>query len=186
MTNQNTETTYLRKIAELEAEIARLREISQKDKLTGCLRRETFMELIEERRKFGYLPKNATLCLLDVDFFKRVNDTHGHIAGDRVLSHIGKLLNDQVPEGSLVCRMGGEEFVVLLPLPLNEALKVAEGLRSTLESSKIKLNLQNTLSVTASFGLSQWDTDSEILAATALADGALYRAKNNGRNQVAA
>src|SRR5690606_38777261 len=103
---QVTQTQYetllqqqTQKIKDLQAEVIRWRERAERDALTGCLRRESFMDLIETRREFGILQSETTLVIIDIDHFKKVNDTHGHLAGDEALKHISRLLKERLPEG---------------------------------------------------------------------------------------
>ncbi len=173
------------KVIELENEISRLRILAERDGLTGCLRREALITLIDRRRSFGLLPKKMTLVIADIDFFKKVNDTYGHIGGDEVLTAFAKTLQNEVPDGSLICRMGGEEFVILIPGTTEAATLALENLRKQIESHTVKLSDGRKVQITSSFGAANWDSDKSLLGATAEADAALYRAKNQGRNQVA-
>lgn len=172
------------RIYELETEVTRLKAVAERDGLTGCLRRETFLEMIEERRRFGWLDHTMTLAVVDLDHFKKVNDTHGHISGDAVLREVGRILRDNAPEGSLVCRMGGEEFVILMPGDLNATRFGLERLRKRIETTPVRLREGKELNVTASLGAAEWETQKPMLEATADADAALYRAKREGRNRV--
>lgn len=179
------------RITQLEIENSKLRTLADRDGLTGCLRREAFMTLIERRRSFGLLPKEMTLAVVDIDHFKKVNDTYGHLAGDQVLSQMSQILLESAPEGTLVCRMGGEEFVLLIPMHLEEAVRGLDKLREMISSANIKVSQPNSdshevmsIHVTASFGTATWDTDRALVEVTARADAALYKAKKAGRNQV--
>ncbi len=171
-------------IETLKKQVSHWQERAQRDALTGCLRRDAFMDLINERKKMGLLPQTVTLAILDVDHFKKINDTFGHLVGDEVLKELGKELNGELDAGSVVCRMGGEEFVVLIPGSLETAHAVIERFRKKIESWMIQVSLNRKVSFTVSAGLAEWNTDRSMLEATAEADGALYNAKNNGRNQV--
>ncbi|NCN26566.1 GGDEF domain-containing protein [bacterium] len=175
---------YAQKIKELEDEVSRLRQIAEKDGLTGCLRREALLNILERRRKFGLLPKKLSLAIIDIDHFKNINDTHGHLAGDHVLKSVAQYLLMKVPSGSLVCRMGGEEFVLLIPSHLTNSFTDVDRLRRDLASNKIELENGVELEVTFSAGITEWDSDQPLLDATAEADAALYAAKRNGRNQI--
>lgn len=174
------------RIAELEAEISKLRHTAERDGLTGCLRREALFSLIESRRKFGLLSKNMSAVVVDIDHFKRVNDSWGHATGDEVLKSVSAMLQDLSPEGSLVCRMGGEEFLILMPMDANAAYAQTEKLRLCIAAEAVKLESGYKIAVTASFGVSKWDSDQSLNAAISIADQRLYRAKNEGRNRVAA
>jgi diguanylate cyclase (GGDEF)-like protein len=185
MRAQQNESTYLQdKIARLESEVERLRQLTERDDLTGCLRRDAFVSLLERRRSFGFLPKRATVAVVDLDHFKRINDVHGHAAGDEVLVQTARLLTEGSMEGTLVCRMGGEEFVLVLPCGVEAASAELERLRLALQQMAILTTEGKTLQVTASFGAVSWDSDTALKDASIQADMALYQAKNQGRNRV--
>ena len=158
------------------------------DPLTGLANRSTFdARLTSLASYFDRYARPFSVIALDVDFFKKFNDTWGHEAGDRVLQHVAELLRATVRDVDLPARMGGEEFVVLLPeTTLRQATEAAERIRRTLESRAVIWN-GRPLSVTASLGVSACPdctaVPGEVLAQ---ADAALYRAKDAGRNQVAA
>ena len=122
--------------------------------------------------------------MLDLDHFKRINDQHGHAAGDAVLTHVSRLMLATVREADIAARMGGEEFVLLLPQTrLSQATQLAERLRARLDQTPASFNNQ-ALHCTASFGT----TCTELPAVTTLddllnqADRNLYKAKDHGRN----
>jgi two-component system cell cycle response regulator len=122
--------------------------------------------------------------ILDLDHFKQINDEFGHITGDTVLSEIGKLLMTTCRQGDIVSRIGGEEFLILLPhCNIYDAMKKAEAIRAMIEMSK-----PSDLEVTASIGVAslieQHDEDFDKLYKAA--DNAVYHSKENGRNQVTA
>jgi two-component system cell cycle response regulator len=122
--------------------------------------------------------------ILDLDHFKQINDEFGHTTGDIVLSEIGKLLMSTCRQGDIVSRIGGEEFLVLLPhCTIYDAMKKAESIRSMIEMSK-----PSELEVTASIGIAslieQHNEDFDKLYKAA--DTAVYHSKENGRNQVTA
>lgn len=173
-------------IEKLEREIATLREKNSRDPLTSCLRREALGELLESRKKFGLLAKNAYIIVIDIDHFKKINDTYGHLVGDEVLSQLGKFLTEHAHAQTLVSRFGGEEFVVVREGSREDALNWAESLRKKVESLKIKLNVLESVTFTISLGVAEWDTDGSFAGAFARADEALYQAKKEGRNRVAA
>jgi diguanylate cyclase (GGDEF)-like protein len=157
------------------------------DPLTGLANRSQFDQRLAALS--GYWDRYArpfSVVALDVDFFKKFNDTWGHEAGDRVLQHVAELLRQTVRDVDLPARIGGEEFVVLLPeTSLRQAAEAAERIRRTLEGKAVIWN-GRPLTVTASIGVSAVP-DCTTVPAEALgqADAALYRAKEAGRNRVA-
>jgi diguanylate cyclase (GGDEF)-like protein len=157
------------------------------DPLTGLANRSTFdARMTNAANYYDRYARPFSVVALDVDFFKKFNDTWGHEAGDRVLMHVAELLKQTVRDVDLPARMGGEEFVVLLPeTSVEQAAEAAERIRRTLESRAVLWNGQR-LSVTASLGVSACpdctQTPAEVLGQ---ADAALYRAKDAGRNRVA-
>lgn len=162
-----------------------LERLATTDALTGLANRRAFMARLEEERMRPSMGgRGGMLIMLDLDHFKRVNDTWGHAAGDEVLVHLARLLRgDLLRATDLAGRLGGEEFAVLLPdTTAEEALGVAERLRRALEQSKIHVGDGATLQVTMSLGVAPITGDA--LAVLAHADIALYEAKNTGRNKV--
>jgi len=186
MTALKNQTVNLQsRIQELESEVERLRKLTERDDLTGCLRRDALMTLLDRRRSFGFLPRNMTVAVVDLDHFKRVNDTYGHATGDEVLVQVARVLTEECAvEGTLVCRMGGEEFVMVIPADVDAASVELERLRSTLERMNILTTDGQALQVTASFGAVGWNSDKSLKDASIQADMALYSAKKQGRNRV--
>ncbi len=175
---------------ELSAAYTRMEELALRDGLTGLLNRRA----LQERAKAGLSKARRrrtsfALAMIDIDHFKMVNDTHGHVAGDRVLSHVARVLSEGVRESDDVGRWGGEEFLVLLPeSTLAEAEAAAERLLERVEASACDVD-GRSLRVTVSIGLAM--ADAGRVEPTGLddlirvADDALYRAKAQGRNRVA-
>jgi diguanylate cyclase (GGDEF)-like protein len=167
-----------------------LSEVSSKDSLTGLYARWFVIEKLDsELNRALRHGSPMSILLLDVDHFKRINDTFGHAAGDQVLQAIGKLLRDSCRVYDVPGRYGGEEFCVVLPetKPGNTSV-VAERIRSRLESTQLPCG-STSITVTASIGIAGMDTpaESEVLSPAGLidrADRALYTAKNRGRNRV--
>ncbi len=184
--NKQNSTTLEAKIIELEAELIKWKNAAQKDALTGCLRREALISILHERRSFGLLPRYMTLAIADLDHFKKVNDTYGHLSGDEVLRVFSKILQENLPLGSLVCRMGGEEFVILCPDPIRASIDNLNNIRSELQDVQFGSRTIGTFNVSVSMGVANWNTDENILQAIGQADQALYQAKNTGRNKIAA
>ena len=177
-----------RRIIELER---RILELASTDFLTKVLNRRAFINRMEEeiqraRRKEAPL----SLVMADIDYFKKINDSYGHQAGDIVLQRFAKQLSSSLRKYDLVGRYGGEEFVICLPgtdsLP---ARSVAERIRKKVEKMRIELpDSSHLIQVTASFGVASLSMASEpiIDSLTNLADEAMYQAKLRGRNRVCA
>lgn len=163
-----------------------LRRISQTDKLTGLANRCYLEEQLDiEFKRAARYKFPLTLAVVDLDFFKKVNDTYGHLAGDAVLKEVGSRLRVELRETDFVGRFGGEEFVVILTnTTLRGSLKLAEILRRFVEASPVHFEGQD-IPVTASIGVAEMhethETYKEIFAD---ADKALYYAKECGRNCV--
>jgi diguanylate cyclase (GGDEF)-like protein len=164
----------------LQERIGRLDRDAQTDPLTGLGNRrslELSLSLLEaEGRAFAAIA-------LDIDHFKRVNDSHGHEVGDQVLRQLAELMRRCCREGDLLCRTGGEEFLMMLPgASLEVAAVVAERLRVTVQDTP----LEPVGAVTISLGVARWDGEAgdEPVETLSEADRALYRAKQEGRNRV--
>lgn len=167
---------------------ALLDKMSKTDILTDISNRrhlmERFTEELERSKRSG---KDLCCIMLDVDHFKEINDTFGHLKGDDVLRELAKILKDSVRNYDVLGRYGGDEFVVVLPdTNLENAASLAERIRQTVESDLgSKSALANDRSVTISLGLtSACDDDKNIETIIKRADDALYRAKEDGRNRV--
>ncbi|MHB1937189.1 MAG: GGDEF domain-containing protein [Acidobacteriaceae bacterium] len=138
----------------------------------------------KRRSRARSAPSAPSLLLLDIDHFKRVNDTHGHQAGDAVLKGLGELLNQQARAIDRVCRSGGEEFTIILPeTDPDTAVNIAERLRASVEVQLFDVG--TPLRMTVSIGVASWpvhgDGADTLIAA---ADAALYVAKRSGRNRI--
>ena len=163
-----------------------IRMLSRSDGLTGLAnRRHIFSEATTAARASRDSSPLACL-LLDLDHFKRVNDSHGHATGDRVLKAAAECLTAMVRVGDSVGRYGGEEFLIILPnTDATEAHAIAERCRLALKALTVVNDQGAPVAISASFGLTLFSSsDSSIEAAVARADEALYQAKGNGRNRV--
>jgi diguanylate cyclase (GGDEF)-like protein len=156
------------------------------DVITGLLNRRAYSEMsyIEYKRLLRH-QRSLSVIIFDVDHFKHVNDTYGHDAGDYILKSVGSIVKEVIREYDYAFRMGGDEFLLLLP-ETNEkqASLLAERIRKRIENKKL-VDENRKFSVTASFGISQnrkIDTSIENIAKRA--DKALYKAKKAGRNKV--
>lgn len=174
--------------AYLQAIINGLCELSLKDPLTGLANRRHF-RAVQDRTIDGVARSGdpALLLMLDIDHFKRINDAHGHQAGDLVLQAVAKCLANCVRPMDTVARYGGEEFAVVLPnCHAGFGAAVAERIRSTVESLAIQVAPNTILRVTISIGgayAPEWVRSTAALW-TERADVQLYRAKAEGRNRV--
>lgn len=151
------------------------------DALTGILNRATFLEIFEKLSKAS---KNFPMGLIvfDLDNFKKINDTYGHNAGDRVLQEVAKVARRHIKKTGYLVRWGGEEFVILLPKTnVENARRIAERLRALIEQLKI---MPCGAKVTASFGVTEVHEGESLEEAFERADKALYKAKNKGKNRV--
>ena len=160
------------------------------DYLTGLNNRGHFMELAEHElsRSIRYeIP--LSILMIDIDFFKRVNDSHGHKAGDLVLKKLAEICRLTLREIDILGRIGGEEFAIFLPETNKEkALEVAERLRTNIADTKVlPSGGRMPLSFTISVGLTVLNSKEDTLdALLSRADNLLYEAKNSGRNRVCA
>lgn len=174
------------RLAEAHAELAlknrELLRLSTTDMLTGLANRQRIDALLEEKLAALAGPGGAlSLILFDIDHFKRINDSHGHLQGDAVLRALAGLLRDAVPSGYDVGRWGGEEFLVLCPgSGLADAYLLAEALREAV----LGLDMPGPGRLTCSFGVIEVHSDEDAEAVLARADQALYAAKGLGRNRV--
>jgi two-component system cell cycle response regulator len=172
-----------------ERALKQLYESSVRDPLTGAFNRHYFSSQLTSEFAFAARHDQAlSVILLDIDFFKKVNDTHGHLGGDAALVHLAQVFAKSLRTEDLLARYGGEEFVILLRgIPVDRAVAVAERLRHSLESQPV-VHGDTTFAITASFGCASLaccqDTTTDGLIE--LADRRLYRAKEMGRNRVVA
>ncbi|QUX96764.1 hypothetical protein C0J08_15760 [Marinomonas sp. CT5] len=181
--NVMLETKVKNRTAELEASNRSLEAIVRQDPLTHSYNRLALDEALQnEYRLAQKSPHPFTVIMVDVDHFKRVNDSYGHTVGDIVLQKMATLLSEQVGAKGMVARFGGEEFTVLLPNITTEAARdIAETLREALEKEEVSEGLY----ITASFGVAMYCmADSNYEQVLNRADAALYKAKELGRNRV--
>jgi diguanylate cyclase (GGDEF)-like protein len=166
---------------ELRAANRRLDLLAGTDELTGISNRRRFLEQAEAIRRDGESPV-ACMALLDLDHFKRVNDTHGHLAGDAVLRSAAGVICQHLRTGDLVGRYGGEELVICLPgADAEQAMAVAERIRTSLRATRIWHEGQ-ALHITASFGIAPLQPGESMASWLSRADAALYESKRRGRD----
>lgn len=174
--------------AHLQAIIDGLCELSLQDPLTGLANRRHFRAVVD--RAIDVVARSgepALMLMLDIDHFKAVNDTYGHLAGDQVLQAIAKTLESCVRPMDTVARLGGEEFAIMLPsCHTAYGAIVAERIRRSIESMEIQIASGQTLQVTISIGgafAPEWVRSTATIWSER-ADQQLYRAKTEGRNRV--
>ncbi len=163
----------------------RLENVAATDSLTGLLNRHAFELLFEQAVHEAHRAKTPlSMILLDIDHFKNINDNHGHLAGDRVIMRVARLLENSLRNGDVLCRWGGEEFLILLKqVSLKDAQQVAEKLRTSMAAEQLQLG-NKALSITGSFGVAEFGGVETLVHFFARADRALYIAKSSGRNRV--
>ncbi len=178
--------TYLeknrRKLEAIEAKFAQTKKEADIDALTQVFNRQRFNMDIE---KFEKSCDTYSVIFLDIDDFKKINDTFGHAVGDRVLKEVGEILTNYLRRNTYAYRYGGEEFVVVLPEGSLEAAKVvANRLKEVIENRAIKIDKHKMFNFTASFGATQKMENEQFEDVLKRADEALYEAKRSGKNRV--
>jgi diguanylate cyclase (GGDEF)-like protein len=171
----------------IESNEKELRELSTRDDLTGLYNHRFFYivleyEIARAERYQGFV----SLLMLDIDFFKQVNDTYGHRAGDAILRDLSKRLTSRMRSVDRVCRYGGEEITVILPeTNIAAAKKIAEDLRILVKQKPFDIDNGQSISITVSVGLATYpEHANEVSLLVSHADTALYEAKKGGRNLV--
>jgi diguanylate cyclase (GGDEF)-like protein len=173
----------------LEEENKNLRQMIQVDFLTGLYNKYMVGKRLEEVLAFVTRGRNeepVSLLFLDLDYFKTINDSFGHEAGDRVLKEMGKILNQEKRQYDIVGRWGGEEFIVILPRTNLEMAKgVAERIKKRIASLEFHFQTKsNPVKITVSIGVAQWKLGEKVFEFIRRADLAMYKAKRLGRNRV--
>jgi diguanylate cyclase (GGDEF)-like protein/PAS domain S-box-containing protein len=184
----HTDVTERRHMEEtLRRQSEQLALLASTDSLTGLWNRRHFLEQaeLELQRALRY-GRPVSVMMIDIDHFKRVNDTYGHPAGDAVLRHFAAIIRSNLRKSDCLGRVGGEEFAVLLPeSDMEQARIVAETLRRETAVTRVGLDDGTALGITASFGLTSARPGEELVSDLLLrADRALYAAKDGGRNRV--
>ncbi len=173
-------------VREIEALQEQLREQAIRDPLTGLFNRRYLQETLErEVARARRARQPIGVIIMDVDFFKRVNDTYGHKAGDLVLEKMGALLKSNLRAGDIPCRYGGEEFTIIMPgASLEAAVQKAEKLLKKIAALRV-IYEKNEIRVTVSVGVAAFPQHGKTGEQTLIcADKALYRAKESGRNRL--
>jgi len=172
-------------------ENARLFESATYESLTGLLRREPLLaKLQQEVRRAQRYERPLSVGMADLDWFKKVNDTHGHLAGDALLRRVAQVMESCLRVSDVVGRYGGEEFLLVFPeTGLEDAAVIAEKIRNRIAKIELRGRNEQHFGITVSIGLTQLrasegDADDLVTELIGAADGALYKAKSDGRNCV--
>ncbi|MCG9730935.1 GGDEF domain-containing protein [Shewanella sp. Isolate13] len=173
----------------LKTEMDDLRSVVMTDQLTSLNNRRAFdKEVISHINSFSQSNFESSLLVVDIDYFKKFNDVHGHLIGDKVLTYVAQALKNSVKGDDFVARYGGEEFVILLPNTSHEnAQKVAENLRAKIAARNLTIGKEKKLplgNITVSVGVASLKVSDDKDSYFIRADEALYRAKSSGRNCV--
>lgn len=181
---KKAETQLMQSLNELKTYQEFLENAAKYDFLTSMVNRRGLKDRFDE-----YVQSNSknpvSFIMGDIDFFKRFNDTFGHSAGDKVLIEIAEIMKNTVSQEDIVCRWGGEEFVIMLfGRPYEEVLQIAEKIRKEIETNVIPWENSINLNATMTFGVVEHDCESSLEESILKADNALYYGKANGRNRV--
>ncbi|MFQ3675262.1 MAG: GGDEF domain-containing protein, partial [Endomicrobiia bacterium] len=161
-------------------------ELSRIDGLTGLYLRRYFIQRLEnEFLRIKRYNEEFTILMFDIDFFKKINDIYGHLAGDKVLKEIADILKTNVANLGLISRWGGEEFLIFLPYHnITKSYEIAEKIRIYIEKNKFLYD-NKEINVTISCGISNFPSDSDVLdKLIEISDNRLYKAKNSGRKKL--
>lgn len=185
-------TQYLKRAIESEQRLMQKTEAMEKlvktDALTGLYNVREFSDTLRKSMRHAHLRgEKLSLLLVDIDFFKNVNDTYGHPAGDEVLKELGKVLVSVCRSFDIVSRNGGEEFSIILPdCPFSHAIEIGERVRSAVSKHPFFLPNRECITITVSIGVATYpETAANSEGLIQLADDGLYHAKRTGRNKVA-
>lgn len=169
---------------ELEHALKRIGDMAIRDELTGVYNRRYLMErIVEESQRCNRYGSTYCLCMLDIDFFKTVNDTYGHLAGDQVLREVALAASKSLRGTDFFGRFGGEEFIIaLINTSMDGAMIISERVRQKIESLTFG-EIHQSLQVTVSIGVAAHLNNEDPAQTLKRADEALYRAKDSGRNR---
>lgn len=173
-------------IRQSQADQEELEKLAKIDSLTGLLNRRATMYKLEEHIKYARRYKEElSISMLDIDYFKNVNDRYGHLTGDDVLERVARLVKQNIRDTDIAGRYGGEEFIIIFTnANLSSALKSAERIRRIVESHKMKDSKKGVFSITVSQGVAGYRFGDGEYSLISRADEALYKAKENGRNRI--
>ena len=171
--------TYLQ-----EMKTQKYAKLSEEDALTGIYNRRAFMQMLQKKmHESEKVQRPLSLLILDIDHFKKINDTYGHDIGDLILQNFSHTIKQNIRKNDVFARIGGEEFALLLPYTdLQDACRVAKNLVKAVSLLEIK-DIKPTLTMTVSIGVSSYEKGMSEKELMQLADRKLYKAKHSGRNQ---
>ncbi len=181
-------------LLEREAHLERITWLAEHDPLTGCLNRRTWYEQLVQTSGVISDQENLAVAICDIDFFKKINDTYGHLCGDEALKHFVSVLQEKLEGLGVLGRWGGEEFAIfmVLPSPPSEPLEPLEGactvletMRGSIQDAPITWEAQ-IVHMTMSVGTALYNRADSVGAVLARADEGVYQAKESGRNKVVA
>lgn len=171
-----------KKNLQLSEALKTIKKITNTDPLTGILNRRAFHKIL--KREISFARRHSlplSFVMIDIDHFKRINDTYGHEMGDRILKRFARIIIKSIRHEDIFARFGGEEFILLLPnTDINSAFSVCERIRQKIEKTKFKGIKER---ITASFGITELLQQDKELDVLKRADEALYEAKRKGRNR---
>ena len=177
----------INKTENMQKILSQLCQLTIEDSLTGLYNRRYFNQAMQNEIERNYRDhRSLALAIIDIDHFKKINDTWGHDGGDKVLREVAKIMKNNVRQSDTISRIGGEEFAVIMPnIRYHLAKEVMERLRADIEKSSISID-NTELRVTVSIGTAVSEPHHMIKVDELynLSDQALYQAKNSGRNKV--
>nr|WP_051906446.1 MULTISPECIES: GGDEF domain-containing protein [unclassified Sulfurospirillum] len=171
---------YQKRLCELKLHNGQLELLSRYDDLTQIFNRRYFLEIVQYHFTKPHYQKPSAIMMIDIDHFKQINDTHGHILGDDVLQYVVKLISEHLRESDIFARYGGDEFIVFFPsISQKDINNIALRIQS-----KLFEDSTYTLPVTLSIGICLFSTSLTLQNVIEYADNALYAAKSKGRNRI--
>jgi diguanylate cyclase (GGDEF)-like protein len=170
---------------QLQEDMLKLRQLADTDFMTGLMNRRSFLSVAEDTVAFcRRYKRNMATLMIDIDHFKKINDTHGHAAGDDAIKSIADIISQSIRTTDKAARFGGEEFVVLLrEIDQETAILLADRIRTSIESARVRHG-DTIIPITVSIGLALFDeSDRDVQDVIERADQGLYVAKKTGRNR---
>jgi len=166
--------------------IKKLEDNASLDPLTGVYNKKEILNFLEKllANYIRYKKDPFSVMMLDIDFFKKINDTYGHLAGDFILKEFVKIIKNSIRHSDILGRFGGEEFIVLLPnTKISGALKLAQRIKEEVENNVFKFSNKN-IKITTSIGITSASLNDSLESLLERVDEALYDAKRKGRNRI--